>query len=77
MISTKKLTRIIITSVAIIGCIAFVVLSVLNFDVSTDTVLSQLIAVVVLLLFIIGFAALTGYLIQKIANKNQSDDIDR
>ncbi len=74
--NTKKLTRLAISFIAIVGCFAFVVLSALNFDLSADTILSQLVAVILLILFIIGVAALTGYFIQKISNKNNSDDAD-
>ncbi|MGH1470253.1 MAG: hypothetical protein ACRBCS_03615 [Cellvibrionaceae bacterium] len=72
--NSKKLVRMVVSFIAIIGCVAFVVLSMLNFDLSRDTVLSQLIAVVIFLLFIIGLAGLTGFLIHKISNRHHNDE---
>ncbi len=64
----------VVSFVAIVGCVAFVVLSMLNFDLPSDAIVSQLISVVLLLLFIVGLAALTGFLIHKISSRHRPDE---
>lgn len=72
--NSKKLTRMVISFIAIIGCVAFVVLSMLNFDLPSSTIVAELIAVVLFLIFIIGLAALTGFLINKMSRKESPHD---
>lgn len=74
MISNKRLSRLLIITITILAGCAFVGLAVVSLEFPTNKVLSQLMAVAILILVLVCAAALTAWIIRLIANKRDRDN---